>query len=230
MRTCPRWGRTRPRQRSGRGGRGRSVSAGRARRGGGRAEPASAVPDVLGPGLRVVFCGINPGFVSAAAAAHFANPRNDFWRLLADAGITSRLFEPAEQFEAARARRRADERRRADDAGLERPPPRGLRGRGRAARADRAASCARARSPSSARRPTAGPSASAPSSGPQDARSATPGCSSSRRRRPRTPPCPGTERLRWFRELRDWLEPVDRPAGAGARARRGTTGPAGPAS
>jgi double-stranded uracil-DNA glycosylase len=75
------------------------VSAGRARRGAARTEPASEVPDVLGPGLRVVFCGINPGFVSAAAAAHFANPRNDFWRLLAEAGITSRLYEPAEQFE-----------------------------------------------------------------------------------------------------------------------------------
>ena len=44
----------------------------------------SAVPDVLGPGLDVVFCGINPGRVSAAAGAHFANPRNDFWRLLHD--------------------------------------------------------------------------------------------------------------------------------------------------
>src|SRR3954462_10859614 len=72
----------------------------RARRGGARPRAAaSAVPDVLGPGLRVVFCGINPGFVSAAAAAHFANPRNDFWRLLAEAGITSRLYEPGEQFE-----------------------------------------------------------------------------------------------------------------------------------
>ena len=59
----------------------------------------SAVPDVLGPGLRVVFCGINPGRVSAAAHAHFANPRNDFWRLLHAAGFTSRLYEPAEQFE-----------------------------------------------------------------------------------------------------------------------------------
>ncbi|MEI8104409.1 MAG: hypothetical protein WCH31_01030 [Actinomycetes bacterium] len=48
--------------------------------------PASSsdVPDVLGPGLRCVFCGINPGRVSAAANAHFANPRNDFWRLLPD--------------------------------------------------------------------------------------------------------------------------------------------------
>jgi double-stranded uracil-DNA glycosylase len=37
--------------------------------------------------------------VSAAAHAHFANPRNDFWRLLHEAGLTSRLYEPAEQFE-----------------------------------------------------------------------------------------------------------------------------------
>jgi TDG/mug DNA glycosylase family protein len=49
--------------------------------------------------LRVLFCGINPGRVSAAAAAHFANPRNDFWRLLHAAGFTPRLLEPADQFE-----------------------------------------------------------------------------------------------------------------------------------
>ena len=59
----------------------------------------SDVPDVLRPGLDAVFCGINPGRVSAAAAAHFANPRNDFWRLLHDAGFTPRLFDPSEQFE-----------------------------------------------------------------------------------------------------------------------------------
>ena len=58
-----------------------------------------AVPDVLAPDLRAVFVGINPGRVSAAAAAHFANPRNDFWRLLHDAGFTPRLYEPHEQFE-----------------------------------------------------------------------------------------------------------------------------------
>src|SRR5947209_17818804 len=62
-------------------------------------EPASAVPDVLAPGLSCIFCGINPGRVSAAAAAHFANPRNDFWRLLHDAGFTPRLLDPSEQFE-----------------------------------------------------------------------------------------------------------------------------------
>ena len=52
---------------------------------------------MLAPGLDVVFCGINPGRVSAAARAHFANPRNDFWRLLHDAGFTPRLLEPPEQ-------------------------------------------------------------------------------------------------------------------------------------
>ncbi|MGZ4371917.1 MAG: mismatch-specific DNA-glycosylase [Gaiellaceae bacterium] len=62
-------------------------------------QPESAVPDVLAPGLRVLFCGINPGRVSAAAQAHFANPRNDFWRLLHAAGFTPRLLGPAEQFE-----------------------------------------------------------------------------------------------------------------------------------
>jgi TDG/mug DNA glycosylase family protein len=58
----------------------------------------SDVPDVLAPGLRIVFVGINPGRVSAAARAHFANPRNDFWRLLHAAHLTARLYEPHEQF------------------------------------------------------------------------------------------------------------------------------------
>jgi TDG/mug DNA glycosylase family protein len=57
----------------------------------------SAVPDVLAPDLQVVFVGINPGRWSAAASAHFANPRNDFWRLLHDAGFTPRLYMPEEQ-------------------------------------------------------------------------------------------------------------------------------------
>jgi len=88
----------------------------------------SAVPDVLGPGLRCVFCGINPGRVSAAAAAHFANPRNDFWRLLHEAGLTPRLFAPDEQFgllelgygltnAAYRTTRGSGDLRRADFAG-----------------------------------------------------------------------------------------------------------------
>ena len=58
---------------------------------------AGAVPDVLAPGLVAVFCGINPGRASAAAGAAFANPRNDFWRLLHAAGFTPRQLAPEEQ-------------------------------------------------------------------------------------------------------------------------------------
>ena len=57
---------------------------------------------MLAPGLDAVFCGINPGRASAAAHAHFANPRNDFWRLLHAAGFTPRVLEPAEQLELLR--------------------------------------------------------------------------------------------------------------------------------
>jgi len=66
------------------------------------AKTPSDVPDILAPGLDAIFCGINPGRVSAAARAHFANPRNDFWRLLHDSGLTPRLLAPEEQRELLR--------------------------------------------------------------------------------------------------------------------------------
>ena len=93
------------------------------------AEPSvSAVPDILAPGLRCVFCGINPGRRSSAAGHHFANPRNDFWRLLADAGLTPRLLDPSEQWDmpalgygltnaAYRTTKGSSDLRRADFAG-----------------------------------------------------------------------------------------------------------------
>ena len=88
----------------------------------------SAVPDVLAPGLDAVFCGINPGRASAAAGAAFANPRNDFWRLLHAAGFTPRVLAPEEQQllldfgygltnAARRTTRGSSELRRADFAG-----------------------------------------------------------------------------------------------------------------
>lgn len=88
----------------------------------------SAVPDILGPGVRLVFCGINPGFRSADAGAHFANPRNDFWRLLAAAGFTPRTLDPSEQWSlldlgygltnaAQRTTRGSSDLRQADFAG-----------------------------------------------------------------------------------------------------------------
>ncbi len=86
------------------------------------------VPDIVAPGLAILFCGINPGRRSAAAHAHLANPRNDFWRLLHEAGLTPRRLEPAEQWElpsfglgATNAARRttpgSGDLRRADFAG-----------------------------------------------------------------------------------------------------------------
>jgi len=53
--------------------------------------------DVLAPGLRVVFCGINPGLYTAWAGQHFARPGNRFWKALHLAGFTPRLLHPSEQ-------------------------------------------------------------------------------------------------------------------------------------
>ena len=54
------------------------------------------VPDVIAPGLTVLFCGINPSLYSAAVGHHFARPGNRFWRALHLAGFTDRLLSPLE--------------------------------------------------------------------------------------------------------------------------------------
>jgi len=56
-----------------------------------------AIPDVVAPGLRVLFCGINPGLWSAATGRHFARPGNRFWPALHLGGFTPRQLDPAEQ-------------------------------------------------------------------------------------------------------------------------------------
>src|SRR6478672_4816918 len=55
------------------------------------------VPDLIEPGLRVLFCGINPGLWSAATRHHFARPGNRFWPALHAAGFTERLLKPWEE-------------------------------------------------------------------------------------------------------------------------------------
>jgi TDG/mug DNA glycosylase family protein len=80
----------------------------------------STVPDVIAPGLRVLFSGINPGLWTAVVGRHFARPGNRFWPALHASGFTPRLFGPEEQERllelglgitnvAARATARADE-------------------------------------------------------------------------------------------------------------------------
>lgn len=78
------------------------------------------VPDVVADGLHVLFCGINPGLMTAATGHHFARPGNRFWPVLHLSGFTPRLLKPSEQDEllsyglgitnvVARATARADE-------------------------------------------------------------------------------------------------------------------------
>lgn len=57
------------------------------------------VRDVIAPGLRVLFCGINPGLYSGATGHHFARPGNRFWPTLHRAGFTPRLLHPSEERE-----------------------------------------------------------------------------------------------------------------------------------
>jgi TDG/mug DNA glycosylase family protein len=77
-------------------------------------------PDVIAPGLRVLFCGINPGLYTAAIGCHFGRPGNRFWPALHAGGFTPRPLSPFEQHEllplgcgitnlVARATARADE-------------------------------------------------------------------------------------------------------------------------
>jgi len=81
---------------------------------------AKTVPDVIAPGLSVLFCGINPGLYTAATGHHFARPGNRFWPAMHQSGFTPRQLHPAEQDElityglgvtniVARATARADE-------------------------------------------------------------------------------------------------------------------------
>ena len=55
------------------------------------------IPDVVGPGLRVLFSGINPSLYSAATGHHFARPGNRFWPALHRSGFTARQLRPSEQ-------------------------------------------------------------------------------------------------------------------------------------
>ena len=57
------------------------------------------IRDVIGPGLRVLFCGINPGLYSGATGHHFARPGNRFWPALHLSGFTPRLLSPNEERE-----------------------------------------------------------------------------------------------------------------------------------
>ncbi|WP_342323521.1 G/U mismatch-specific DNA glycosylase [Kosakonia sp. BYX6] len=55
------------------------------------------IHDILAPGLRVVFCGINPGKSSAHTGFHFAHPGNRFWKVIHQAGFTDQQLRPEDE-------------------------------------------------------------------------------------------------------------------------------------
>lgn len=57
----------------------------------------AGIPDLVGPNLRVLFCGINPGQRSGELGLHFARPGNRFWKLLHAGGFTDHILAPSEQ-------------------------------------------------------------------------------------------------------------------------------------
>ena len=54
------------------------------------------LPDLLRPGLRIVFCGTAAGTVSAQRGQYYAHPQNKFWPTLHAMGLTPRLLDPSE--------------------------------------------------------------------------------------------------------------------------------------
>jgi TDG/mug DNA glycosylase family protein len=66
------------------------------------AAAGKTIPDVIAPGLNVLFCGINPSLYSGATGHHFARPGNRFWPALYGAGFTDRQLAPWENEELLR--------------------------------------------------------------------------------------------------------------------------------
>ena len=69
-----------------------------------QAARGKSIPDVIAPGLDVLFVGINPSLWSGAVGLHFARPGNRFWRALHEAGFTDRLLFPYEARELLKHR------------------------------------------------------------------------------------------------------------------------------
>ncbi len=149
--------------------------------------------------------------MSAAAQAHFANPRNDFWRLLHAAGFTPRLYEPSEQFELLRL-----------GWGVTNAAYRTTPGSGDLRRGDFEGSAERLEALAVELRPRAiafvgkeayrGVFGERPELGPQQRALDTAGVFVLPSTSPANAAVPWEERVRWFHALRDWVDPAERPA------------------
>ncbi len=63
----------------------------------------AAVPDLVGPNVRLLFVGVNPGLWTAAAQAHFAHPGNRFWKALYRAGLVDHPIDASTGLDPADA-------------------------------------------------------------------------------------------------------------------------------
>jgi TDG/mug DNA glycosylase family protein len=54
------------------------------------------LPDIIAPGLKIIFCGLNPGLSAAVGGHHFLNRSNRFWKVLHLSGLTPRQIDPRE--------------------------------------------------------------------------------------------------------------------------------------
>ncbi len=63
------------------------------------ASAGKTIPNLVAPGLRILFVGINPGLYTAWSGYHFAKPGNRFWPALYASGLTPRLLDPSEEKE-----------------------------------------------------------------------------------------------------------------------------------
>ncbi|MCM3495865.1 mismatch-specific DNA-glycosylase [Paenibacillus lactis] len=59
----------------------------------------NTVSDHLDYGLTIIFIGFNPSLRSGEVGHHYANPRNNFWRILHQSGLTPRLYDASEDGE-----------------------------------------------------------------------------------------------------------------------------------
>ena len=80
-----------------------AISSGKPSRADLLASEGKGLRDVIAPGLKVLFVGINPGLYSGWSGHHFARPGNRFWPALHAGGFTARRLHPSEQRKLLRA-------------------------------------------------------------------------------------------------------------------------------
>ncbi len=188
---------------------------------------AHVLPDLLKPGLKIVFCGTAAGNVSAARGAYYAHPQNRFWSALHAFGLTPRKLRPEDYAELPQWGLGLTDIAK-HVSGMDRELPPGALGREACAALEaKITSRSRSGSRSRASPPGAAISAAPPASASSPSASAEPACGSClRHRRPRagigiaTRTGGGCSQTRLGRQSPPLSRPEPRRPGARPRVRR----------